>query len=113
MVALIMLDVFADDLSDFVFSVSPLFSFPAVPPTGSAPSSGGPSDSAGDDSSGEDSSGFTDEAIDEAASVSEALIDVEAVEVTGTKSLVGSIVVVVGIAVTTFVEVLNSMSIFH
>ena len=108
MVALIMLDVFADDLSDFVLSVSPLFSFPAVPPTGSAPSSGGPSDSAGDDSSG-----FTDEAIDEAASVSEALIDVEAVEVTGTKSLVGSIVVVVGIAVTTFVEVLNSMSIFH
>ena len=105
MVALKMLDVFADDLSDFVFSVSPLFSFPAVPPTGSAPSSGGPSDSTGDD------------AIDEAASVSKVLIDVEAVEVTGTKSLVGAFVVVVGIEVgievTTVVEVLNSMSIFH
>ena len=108
MVALIMLDVFADDLSDFVFSVSPLFSFPAVPPTGSAPSSGGPSDSAGDDSSG-----FTDEAIDEAASVSKVLIDVEAVEVTGTRSLVSAFVVEVGIGVTTGVEVLNSMSIFH
>ena len=105
MVALKMLDVFADDLSDFVFSVSPLFSFPAVPPTGSAPSSGGPSDSTGDD------------AIDEAASVSKVLIDVEAVEVTGTKSLVGAFVVEVGIEVgievTTVVEVLNSMSIFH
>ena len=89
MVAQNMLDVVADDLSDFVFSVFPLFSFPAVPPTGSAPSSRDPS--SGDPSSGEPSD-FGDEAIDEVLSVSKVLTDVEAVEV-GTKSLVGVIVV--------------------
>ena len=87
MVALIMLDVFADDLSDFVLSVSPLFSFPAVPPTGSAPSSGEPSDSTGDD------------AIEEVVAVSKVLIVLVAVEAAdaGTKSLVGAIVVGSGV----------------
>lgn len=87
MVAQNMLDVVADDLSDFVFSVFPLFSFPAVPPTGSAPSSRDPS--FGDPSSGEPSD-FGDEAIDEVISVSKVLT--EAVEV-GTKSLAGVVVV--------------------
>ena len=82
MVAQNMLDVVADDLSDFVFSVFPLFSFPAVPPTGSAPSSKDPS-------SGEPSD-FGDGAIDDVISVSKVLT--EAVEV-GTKSLVGVVVV--------------------
>ena len=100
MVAQNMLDVVADDLSDFVFSVFPLFSFPAVPPTGSAPSSRDPS-------SGEPSD-FGDGAIDDVISVSKVLT--EAVEV-GTKSLVGVIVVVVGIVVTTVV--LCSMLSFH
>ena len=77
MVAQNMLDVVADDLSDFVFSVFPLFSFPAVPPTGSAPSSKDPS-------SGEPSD-FGDGAIDDVISVSKVLT--EAVEI-GTKSLV-------------------------
>ena len=82
MVAQNMLDVVADDLSDFVFSVFPLFSFPAVPPTGSAPSSRDPS-------SGEPSD-FGDGAIDDVISVSKVLT--EAVEV-GTKSLAGVVVV--------------------
>ena len=86
MVAQNMLDVVADDLSDFVFSVFPLFSFPAVPPTGSAPSR---DPSFGDPSSGEPSD-FGDEAIDEVISVSKVLT--EAVEV-GTKSLAGVVVV--------------------
>ena len=105
MVAQNMLDVFADDLSDFVFSVSPLFSLPAVPPTGSAPSSIDPS-------SGEPSD-FGDEAIDEVISVSKVMTDAEAVEV-GIKSLVGVIEErVVEIVVTTVVEVLCSMLSFH
>ena len=82
MVAQNMLDIVADDLSDFVFSVFPLFSFPAVPPTGSAPSSRDPS-------SGEPSD-FGDGAIDDVISVSKVLT--EAVEV-GTKSLAGVVVV--------------------
>lgn len=92
MVAQNMLDVVADDLSDFVFSVFPLFSFPAVPPTGSAPSSKDPSSgdpSFGDPSSGEPSD-FGDDAIDDVISVSKVLT--EAVEV-GTKSLAGVVVV--------------------
>jgi len=106
MVAQNMLDVFADDLSDFVFSVSPLFSLPAVPPTGSAPSSRDPS-------SGEPSD-FGDEAIDEVISAFKVLTEVKAVEV-DTKSLVGVVVVerVVEIEATTVVEVLCSMLSFH
>ena len=94
-----MLNVFAEDLSDFVSSELPLLSFPAVPPTGSAPSSSDPFDFLGD----------ADKSVFKVV-----LFEVAGAKV-GTKSLVGANVVdlVVTIIVAAVVDVLDCISIIH
>ena len=96
-----MLNVFAEDLSDFVSSELPLLSFPAVPPTESAPPSSDPFDLLGD----------ADKSVFKVV-----LLEVAGGEV-GTKSFVGANVVeVVTIVVVTIVVagvVLDCISIIH
>ena len=99
MVAQKMVDGFADDLSELFPFELPLFSFPAVPPTESAPSSGDPSDSTGNELS------------DKVKSVFKVVV-IEVVELeVGTKSLVGARVVVVLVA--RVVVILDSRSTIH
>ena len=92
-----MLSVFAEDSSDFVSSVLPLLSFPAVPPTGSAPSSLDPFDFLGD--------------VDK--SVFKVVLFEVAVPKVGTKSVFGANVVEIVVVVAAVVDVLDCISIIH